>query len=331
MKLLVLGGTVFVGRHVVQAALARGHTLTLFNRAQHGADLFPGVERLRGDRDADLAALRGRSFDSVIDTCGYRPLQLQTVAAALGGATPYYLFISSISVYARFAPGQRFDEDAPLLQGDEGYGALKARSEEAITAAMPGQVAVLRPGLIVGPFDPTGRFGYWPVRVARGGEVLAPGRPERPVHWIDVRDLADWCVHLAEQRSVGFFNAVGPEYTMAALLQRCRAVAGSDARFTWMADQMLLDAGVAPWTGLPLWIPESDPAFGGMLLADNRRALAAGLRCRVVDDTIAAALQWERDAPGLMDAEAPAKRASTLPPQREAELLQGAAPDPGAA
>ena len=322
MKILILGGTLFLGRHIAEVALRRGHALTLFNRGRHGADLFPAAEQLRGDRDTDLDALRDRVFDCVIDTCGYRPEQLQTVSEALAGGSAHYIFISSISVYRGFAPGQTFDEDAPLLQGNEGYGALKARSEEAIEAALPGRVAHVRPGLIVGPHDPTGRFGYWPCRVARGGQVLAPGRPERPVHWIDVRDLAEWCVHLAEQGSTGVFNAVGPSISMQALLERCRVVTGSHAHFTWLTDSVLEAAAVSPWTGLPLWIPEHDPAFGGMLLADNRRALHAGLHCRPVDDTIAATLAWEQGqdpkaAPG-------STRVATLSAEREAELLAAA-------
>lgn len=322
MKILILGGTLFLGRHIAAVAVRRGHALTLFNRGRRAVGLFPEAEQLHGDRDADLGALRGRVFDCVIDTCGYRPGQLQTVAETLAGGAAHYIFISSISVYRSFAPGQAFDEDAPLLQGNEGYGALKARSEEAIEAALPGRVAHVRPGLIVGPQDPTGRFGYWPRRVARGGEVLAPGRPERPVHWIDVRDLAEWCVHLAEQASTGAFNAVGPSLSMQALLERCRAVTGSDARFTWLGDSALQAAGVTPWTELPLWIPEHDPAFGGMLLADNRRALQAGLRCRPVDDTIAAALDWEH-AMDLTTRDGPTRVAS-LTPAREAELLAAA-------
>ena len=324
MNILILGGTVFLGRHLVQAALARGHALTLFNRGQHGATLFEGsVEKLCGDRDADLAALRGRSFDCVVDCCGYRPQQVRDVVAALGGATPHYIFVSSISVYRSFAPGQSFDEDAPLLQGDDGYGALKARCEQTLQELMPGQAALVRPGLIVGPFDPTGRFTYWPRRIARGGQVLAPGRPERPVQWIDVRDLAQWCVHLAEQRTLGPFNAVGPRLAMRTLLERCIAVAGSAAQLTWQSDAALLAAGVSPWTELPLWIPEDDPAFGGMLLADNARALAHGLKARPVDDTIAATLQWDQADPAASAVSGGA--VATMTPERETQLLADAA------
>jgi 2'-hydroxyisoflavone reductase len=296
MKLLVMGGTVFLGRHVVEAALARGHEVTMFNRGRHDADAFPQAERLRGDRDGDLSALRDRRFDAVIDTCGYTPAQLRSTADALGAPPAHYVFVSTISVYRAFPPHRPFDEQAPVTEGEDGYGALKARAEEAIESAFPGGVAHVRPGLIVGPHDPTGRFTYWPRRMATGGDVLAPGRPGRPVQLIDARDLAQWCVHLAESRTAGVFNATGPAgaLTMADLLHACRDVAASDARLCWVPDEGLLQQGVAPWTGLPLWIPENDAQFGGMLLADNRRAIAAGLKFRPLDDTIRATLAWER-------------------------------------
>jgi 2'-hydroxyisoflavone reductase len=323
VRILVLGGTVFLGRHVVEAALASGHKLTLFNRGQHNAELFPDVEKLRGDRDNDLGALSGRCFDAVIDTSGYRPEQLQRVANTLGGSVGHYVFVSSISVYRAFPPGVVFDETAPVQAGTDGYGALKARSEEAVELAMPGRVAIVRPGLIVGPHDPTGRFTYWPRRLARGGEVLAPGRPERQVQWIDVRDLAAWCVCLAEQGVAGVFNAVAQGTTMGHLLASAGAVAGSVAQLTWLPDQWLMDAGVSPWSEMPLWIPEHDKAFGGMLLADGHRAAQAGLTARPLEKTLAATLQWARERPD--QPEDAATRVATLTPEREAQLLAQAA------
>jgi 2'-hydroxyisoflavone reductase len=323
MKLLVLGGTVFLGRHVVQAALERGHDVAILTRGRHGKALFPGVERLVGDRDGDLCALRGRRFDAVVDCSGFTAAQVARSAEALGDGAPHYVFVSSISAYAAFAPDTLYDERAPLAQGDAGYGARKARAEEAIAAAMPGRVAIVRPGLIVGPHDPTGRFTYWPQRVARGGEVLAPGRPARPVQFIDARDLAPWLVHLAEARATGAFNAVGPRLPMAEFLDACRCAClvgtPGDARFTWIADETLLALGVAPWTGLPLWLPESDPAFGGMMLADLARARAAGLVTRAAHDTIVDTLAWSRDPPEP-DAET-GQRVATLTAGREAECL----------
>jgi 2'-hydroxyisoflavone reductase len=321
MKILVLGGTVFVGRYIVQAALARGHQVTLFNRGRQNPHLFPEIEKLRGDRDGDLTALRGRSFDAVVDPSGYRPEQVRAVAETLGKTSGHYAFISSISVYRGFPPGRSFDEDTPLAEGSDGYGPLKARSEGALEAALPGRVARVRPGLIVGPHDPTDRFTYWPRRVARGGRVLAPGRPERPIQFVDVRDLADWCVRLGEVRRVGVFNAVGPgsRLTMGQLLDECRTVAGSDAHFTWVPDGELAAAGLKAWTEVPLWIPEGDPGFGGMLLADNRRAVAAGLTFRPVAETIQATLEWDRREEGS-PSESPI-RVTPIAREREAELL----------
>jgi len=316
MKLLVLGGTVFLGRHIVEAALAQGEQVTLFNRGRSAAALFPGVERLIGDRDGDLRALQGRRFDAVVDCSGYTPEQLARTAAALGGETPHYTFISSISAYAAFPPGIAFDETAAVAPGHEGYGALKARAEEALDAALPGRVARVRPGLIVGPHDPTGRFTYWPTRVARGGDVLAPGDPGRMVQFIDARDLALWCLQLARRRTSGVFNAVGPGMTMASLLDECLRVTGSNARFVWLADEELIAQGVAPWTALPLWIPQSDPSFGGMLLAMNRRALDAGLVARPLRETIRDTLQWVNDGGA-----ASASGAGTLSPAMEARCL----------
>lgn len=229
----------------------------------------------------------------MVDCSGYTPAQVQRTVDALGDRVGHYLFVSTISVYARFPPDQTYDESAPVTPSLEGYGGGKARAEEVILAAMPARVTVLRPGLIVGPHDPTGRFTYWPLRLARGGRVLAPGRPERPVQCIDVRDLAAWCVRLAQQRKPGVFHGVGPTGTMAAMLQACQqAAAGGDAQRVWCDDASLLRANVAPWTGLPLWIPEADPDFGGMLLASDQRAAQAGLRTRPWVATARDTLAW---------------------------------------
>jgi 2'-hydroxyisoflavone reductase len=296
VKLLVLGGTVFLGPHVVSSAVARGHSVTMFNRGVHNPDLFPGVERVRGDRNVDLSVLSGRQFDAVIDTSGYAASQIRAAADVLERTVEHYLFISSISVYARFPPGAAFDEQAATLPGDEGYGANKARCEEVLESRFGGRAARVRPGLVVGPRDPTDRFTYWPRRVAAGGRVLAPGRPDRPVQFIDVRDLAGWCVQLAERRVGGVFNAVGPSgpLTMGGLLDECVRELGSGAEFVWLPDAALLEAGVQPWTELPLWIPESDPDHGGMLLASNSRAVGAGLTFQPIADTIRATFDWDR-------------------------------------
>jgi 2'-hydroxyisoflavone reductase len=321
LRVLVLGGTLFLGRYIVEAALARRHEVVLFNRGQRNPHLFPEIEKLRGDRDRDVSALRGRRFEAVIDTSGYRPKQVRVVTDVLGGTIDHYTFISTISVYRAFPPRRSFDEDAPLAEGDQGYGALKARCEEALAETLQGRLACVRPGLIVGPHDPTDRFTYWPRRVARGGDVLAPGRPVRAVQLVDVRDLAEWCLQLAEHTRVGVFNAVGPRstLTMGRLLEDCAAVTKSSAHFIWMPDEDLLAAGIKPWTELPLWIPESDPRMGGMLLADNSRAVAAGLTFRPLSDTIEATLEWDRRE-GAARYDLPI-RVTPIGPEREAELL----------
>ena len=319
----MLGGTVFVGRHVVEAALARDHEVTLFNRGRENAHLFPGVERLRGDRNGDLDELRGRRWDVVVDPSGFTPAQVGATAELLADSVELYVFVSSISAYRTpLAPG--YDETWPLTEETEGYGGEKARSEEAAERAMPGRVAHVRPGLVVGPYDPTDRFTYWPRRVAAGGEVLAPGRPDRPVQFIDARDLAEWIVDLAERRVAGAFSAVGPAepLTMGALLEECRAVTDSDARFTWAPDDALLAEGVEPWRELPLWMPESDPQLGALLTADASRAVAAGLRFRPLDDTIRRTLEWDR-AEGAQPTERPIL-VVPISPEREAELLASA-------
>src|SRR5262245_15355911 len=238
MQILVLGGTQFLGRHVVEAALARGHDVTLFNRGRTRPELFPPLEKLRGDRDGDLAALAGRSFDAVVDTSGYVPRIVRETIDALGDVG-HYTFVSTMSVYPE--DGRAPGENTPVAQLEEeteeislaSYGPLKALCEEAVrdraTAAF-----IPRPGLIVGPWDPTGRFTYWPERVAAGGTVLAPAPPDQPVQVVDVRDLADWIVDAAEQGLTGTYNAISPSFSLAALLETCRRVAESNAEFVWI-------------------------------------------------------------------------------------------------
>ncbi|MFZ0544031.1 MAG: NAD-dependent epimerase/dehydratase family protein, partial [Candidatus Promineifilaceae bacterium] len=242
MKLLILGGTVFLGRHIVDVALQRGHEVTLFNRGQHNADLYPDVEKLRGNRDGDLAALKGRTWDAVVDTCGYFPRIVRDSAELLADAVEHYTFISSISVYAdNVRPG--IDENYPVAQlEDESveevtggtYGGLKALCEQAAESAMPGRVLNVRSGLIVGPNDPTDRFTYWVCRVAQGGEVLAPVEPEVAVQVIDVRDQAQWILDMAEARQAGVYNVTGPDYTLTfgELFRTTQQVSSSDAALT---------------------------------------------------------------------------------------------------
>ena len=314
MKLLLLGGPRFLGRAIADAALERGHELTFFNRGTTNPDLYPEVERIVGDRSGDLTALSGRMWNAVIDTSGYLPSEVHASAEALASCG-LYCFVSSISVYADFSKSN--DEDSPLAElGDlpdnevtnESYGALKALCEEAAREVFRERALGVRPGLIVGPHDPTGRFTYWPHRMARGGEVVAPAPPDRRTQVIDVRDLGEWIVKLCERGSPGTFNATHPGLMWSELLDSCRAVSGSDADVTWVPDEFLLEHEVGQWMELPLWL--ADPEMAAADDVSVRRALDAGLTFRSLDETVRGALEQARttDAAGLA-------------PEREAELL----------
>ncbi len=325
MRILILGGTVFLGRALVEAALERGHQVTLFNRGRSNRGLFPQVEELHGDREQDLSALDGRSWDAAIDTSGYLPRVVRASAGKLAEAVGHYTFISTLSVYAGQSElGQ--DEDAPLgtledptveeITG-ESYGPLKALCEREVMERYGERALILRPGLIVGPYDPTDRFTYWPYRVSQDGEVLAPGRPERVVQYIDVRDLAEWNIRLVEAGKGGVFNAVGPDPqpSMEELLRTCRAVANNNAVFTWVSEEFLLEQGVAPWSELPLWVPETGEN-AGFFAFDKRRALQEGLTFRLLAETVAATMLWAAQRPDEKPWRAGISR------QREAELLE---------
>lgn len=324
MKLLVLGGTLFLGRHLVETGLERGHDVTLFNRGHTGPDLFPEVEKLKGDRDAgDLEALRGRRWDAVVDTSARVPRWVRDAAGLLAGAVEHYTFVSSISVYADTrSPGT--DEAAPVhtladetvedITSAEVYGALKVLCERAAEKAMPGRVLSARAGLIVGPYDPTGRFTYWVHRIARGGDVLAPEPRDQTVQLVHGRDLADWILDMAERREAGVFNATGPErpLTMEGLLEAIRKASGTDARLTWADERFLVESGVEEWSELPLWLaPGANPDSASFMAVDVRKALAAGLRFRPLAATIRDTLEGAQTSP-----------AAGLDPDRERELLR---------
>ncbi len=307
MNILILGGTIFLGRALVEAALQNDHQITLFNRGRTNPDLFPEVEKIIGDRGGDLSTLQDHRWDSVIDTCGYIPRLVRRSAEALADRAGHYTFISSLSVYAD--PSQvGIDESAPVgtlddptveeVTGDT-YGPLKALCEQAAESAMPGRVLVSRPGLIVGPYDPTDRFTYWPHRVAQGGEVLAPGRPGRAVQFIDVRDLAEWTVRMLEAGKTGVYNADGPAapLTMSDLLASCKAESGSDAAFTWVSEAFLLEQQVGMWMEMPLWVPETQPEHAGFFAFDCRKAIAEGLAFRPFAETVRATLDWDASQP----------------------------------
>jgi 2'-hydroxyisoflavone reductase len=324
VHVLILGGTVFLGRHLVEAALARGHAVTLFNRGRHGAELFPEVEKLRGDRDGAMAALDGRGFDAVIDTCGYVPRVVRASAELLAPRAGHYTFISSISVYASYEKagidesdpvGTLADPTVEAITG-ETYGPLKALCERAAEEAMPGRTLVVRPGLIVGPHDPTDRYTYWPARVARGGRFVAPERPGYLVQYIDVRDLAAWTIRMVEAGKTGVYNATGPAQPqpLGDLLDRCGEAAGAPAEPAWASADFLAEHGVQPWSELPLWVPEG-PDSAGFSQVDIARAVAEGLTFRPALETAADTLAWARTRP------ADHQWRAGLAPEKEAELL----------
>jgi len=305
MKILVLGGTIFLGRHLIEEGLRRGHEFTLFNRGQHDPELFPEVEKLRGDRQEDLSLLGGRQWEAAIDTSGYVPRVVRDSARLLSETVNHYTFISSLSVYAEdVSPGtdesgrtgKLADETIEEITA-ETYGPLKALCEQAVETALPGRSLVIRPGLIVGPHDPSDRFTYWPRRIAQDGEVLAPGRPERTVQFVDVRDLSSWILDMVEASQTGVYNATGPDYslTMGRTLETCRAIAKSSAWFTWVTDVFLLEHEVIPYTEMPLWVPEAEaPAFDTF---DCRKAFSAGLSFRPLTESVRDTLEWDQTRP----------------------------------
>jgi len=313
MKLLIFGGTRFLGRHLVAAARARGHEVTLFNRGNYATEELESVESIRGDRHTELHKLQGRQWDAVVDTSGHLPRAVKAAAEALANEVERYVFISTQNAYKDVSvPG--IDETYPLriltseqvehansidTSGQpsygELYGGLKALCEQAAEEVMPNRVLVLRPGLIVGPYDYTDRFTYWPVRVAHGGEVLAPGPPDRFIQFIDARDLAEWTVHMIERKATGAYNTHGVPntLTMQRLLDECRCVSESDAQFTWVTEDFLLEEKVAAWSELPLWLPEeAAPHLKGFMFISPDKAIAAGLTFRPVSETISDTLTW---------------------------------------
>ncbi len=325
MRILVLGGTAFLGPELVAAARARGHVLTLFNRGKTNPGLFPDVEQLHGDRDGKLDALRGQSWDAAVDTSGYVPRIVRMSAELLAPAVERYLFVSTISAYDESIPPGS-DESARLATTSDPasedvrahYGALKALCEKAAEAAMPGRVSVVRPGLIVGPGDPTDRFTYWPVRLARGGEALAPGDGKDPVQVVDVRDLAAWMIRLVERRDAGTWNAVGPAtpLDMAGMLDACGHASPSPAALTWVPWPFLEKHRVEPWSDMPVWIPAGTEG-AGMASVSNARAVASGLLFRPVAETARDTLAWWRALPE----ERRARLRAGIPPEREAAAL----------
>ncbi len=325
MKLLILGGTGFTGPFQVAYALARGHEVTVFNRGRTNPGVLPDtVEQLLGDRNGELDALMGREWDAVIDVPATLPRWVRASAQLLKDSVGHYTFVSSISVYADVStPGT--DETAPVhtladpdTEDYQYYGGMKAASEAEARRAFPDRTLVIRPGLIVGPGDPTDRFTYWPVRIARGGEVLAPGTPQDPAQIIDARDLAEFIVRQVERRATGDFNATGPRepYAFGNLLGGIKDALGADARFTWADREFLARHEVAPWSHMPVWVPPVGE-YGGFGRVSIAKALAAGLTFRPLADTARATLAWHRTRPEERQS---ALRAG-ITAEREGELL----------
>lgn len=331
-RLLILGGTGFIGPNTVRYAIERGHEVSIFTRGRSESDVPPEVEQLVGDRNDDHTALEGRTWDVVLDNNAQDYRWVQTSTALLADATEQYVFVSSISAYALEGFGWEnaervlmepvVDEDYPRIEppagwsdGDDApYGLMKTLSENIVHAAFPGRATIVRPGLIVGPGDPTDRFTYWPVRLDEGGEVLAPGNPDHANQVIDQRDLTEWIVRLAESGTTGDFNATGPaeRLSMGSMLDQIGSVATRPYELTWVPEQLLEAEGVRPWSDLPAWIP-GDP----LMFVDVRDAVAAGLTFRPLPVTARDTLAWDRTRP----AEARANRRFGMSRERERAVL----------
>jgi len=325
MRILIIGGTRFVGRHIVEAALARRHAVTLFNRGKSNPDLFPQVETILGDREKDLDKLKGRIWDTVVDTSGYLPRLVRLSAESLERSASRYVFISSISVYENFRKigidesypvGKIDDETVEEITGGS-YGPLKALCEQAVLDTFGGErTLIIRPGLIVGPHDPTDRFTYWPVRVTRGGDVLAPQKPEAAIQIIDVRDLSEFIIKLIEENASGVYHATGPDYelTFGRLLEVGKQVSGSEADFKWASVEFLNQHKVEAWSDMPAWVPDDEEGVG-FSRVDVSKAIQAGLQFRPLDETVRDTLEWAKTRPADYEWRA------GLTAEREAKVL----------
>lgn len=323
LSILILGGTGFIGPHQVRFALSRGHTVTLFNRGRTNTHLFPEVEKLVGDRDGNLKALKGRTWDVVLDNSGYDPRIVRDSAKLLGDAVGQYLFVSTQAVYADRSIIDQDETGAVGMTGVpasewDGYGPLKALCEREVRAVFGERSTMIRPPVIVGPGDRSDRFTYWVDRVDRGGEMLAPGTPGDPTQFIDVRDLTEWMIHCVEEGITGKYNTTGPEspLTMSGLLYGIWAVTSSPVHFTWVDAEVLKAHGVRPFSDIPIWYPPVGPRAGFMRM-NAFRAQAQGLTYRPLAVTVAETLEWSKSRP----ADRRANLRAGLSPEREAELL----------
>ena len=314
MKILILGGTRFLGRAFVEEALNRGHEVTLFNRGTN-KELFPEVEQLIGDRNGGVSSLENRKWDVVVDTCGFSPHHIRNVGEVLTDNIEHYIFISSLSAYKDWIP-HHIKEDY-ILQPEpteeqikavengevspyEYYGALKVLCEKEAEEYWPRRVLHVRAGLLSGMFDYTDRLPYWIQRVAKGGKVLVPGRKDRPVQIVDIKDVANWGLNMAENKNAGIFNVTGPNYdlTMEELLNTCKKVTHSDAEFVWVDESFMSEHNVQPWTEMPLWIPETFPLDGetkpwkGGFSISVENAVKEGLTFRRIGETVTDENEW---------------------------------------
>src|SRR6266850_5009366 len=335
LRILILGGTGFTGPHQVRYALSRGHKVTVFNRGKtHPGELAKEAEQLIGDRNGQLDALKGRTWDVVIDIPTTLPVWVRDAAQVLKGNVERYVFISTISVYSdNSKPGMdetgslaKYTGEDPMKETVQTlrasnlglYAPLKVLSEREAEKWFPGKTLIIRPGLIVGPGDESDRFTYWPVRVARGGEVLAPGTPKDTVQFIDARDLAEWTIRMAEQETTGIFNATGPDkkLTMGRMLDEIKTATQSDAHFTWVEADFLTAQKVHPWSDMPVWVAPRGEETGFKQIS-NKKAISKGLTFRAVGDSAQATLTWFRKQP----AERQAKLRTGITPERESAVL----------
>src|SRR5499427_9071705 len=335
LRILILGGTGFTGPFQVKYALSRGHKVTVFNRGKtHPGELPKEAEQLIGDRNGQLDALKGRTWDVCIDVPTTLPVWVRDAAQILKGNVDRYVFISTISVFSDVSK-VNMDENGPLAEykGADAmketqetlrasnyglYGPLKAMSEKETERWFPGKSLIVRPGLIVGPGDESDRFTYWPVRVERGGEVLAPGTPDDPVQYVDARDLAEWVIRMVEQGTVGTFNATGPAYklTMGKMLSEIKAATKSNATFTWADADFLKAQKVRPWADMPTWVPPRGESMGFSQI-NVQKAISKGLTFRSIADTTTTTLAWWHS----QTAERQAKLRAGLTAERETAVL----------
>lgn len=298
MKILVLGGTIFVGRTFVEAAISGGHDVWIYHRGKHPAGFSSKINEILGDREGDLSELKGQEWDAVIDVSGYRPQAVRSSATFLRQKAGLYLFVSTVSVYAEnFSPMHAESaelvkpiESAEAING-ETYGGLKVRCESVVRETWGDNSLIVRPGLIVGPFDPTDRFSYWVARVQQGGEVAAPGNPFQNVQFIDVRDLATWMLLMVIQGNNGTYNAIGPanSLNMSQFLESCSSALRKEIEPVWLSEEFLLRKGIRPFVDMPLWVPAESEAFSQVKII---RAIGKGLLHRPIEETILDTANW---------------------------------------